>query len=80
MSGTRLERCFDEIAMPFRRSASTCGFAVSTLSNSIATWPDMRSGIDSCVPLYGTCASFTPAIDANISLVRCATLPMPLVA
>ena len=49
------------------------GFAVITLSKSMPTCPESMSLIESCVPLYGTCVSCVPVIEANISAVRCAT-------
>ena len=56
----------------------TCCRPMVTASKVSCTCPPMRSETQGALPLYGTCTSWMPAIEAKSSAARCGAPPLPL--
>ena len=80
MAGALGSRVSPITAIGFRRPDFTCGITLARLSKSIATLPLARSGMESAVPLYGTCTMSTPVSILKNSPFRWTMVPMPLEA
>src|SRR5512140_1706167 len=80
MSGAAAERALVLTASGRRRPALDSGSVVMMLSNVSGTSPESTSFIAGAAPLYGTCVSVMPALEAKYSMKRCAPEPLPALA
>src|SRR3954468_13038148 len=64
-------------AIARKRPPFTNGTTDNAVLNATARRPALKSASPGPLPLYGTCVSVTPAIDANNSPPRCVGLPVP---
>ena len=78
--GAADERMAVEMPSPRTRPARIWARAVAEELNDICICPAIKSVVACAAPLYATCVSCTPAIDANNSLITCAELPLPPLA